>query len=122
MTDYTFERWLGDSIADGACVSDMLAGMTPMRAAECAWQAAINGHIHALRERTEKAEAEVERLKRATAEEIQRLNAENAKLLELLEQARTIVERAATIKMNDGTYFDKDCACTLLLAALGEKP
>jgi hypothetical protein len=47
---------------------------------------------------------------------------ENDKLRELLQQARSIVELAATIKLNDGTYFDKDCACTLFIAALKDQP
>jgi hypothetical protein len=40
--------------------------------------------------------------------------------MRLLLSARSIVERVAIIKLPDGTYFDKDCACTLFLAALRE--
>lgn len=42
-------------------------------------------------EQFEALEAEIERLKRATAEEIQRLHAENAKLWELLAEANEAV-------------------------------
>jgi len=79
--------------------------------------------------------SEIERLKAllqasmpsvARIAELQKAEAERDKLRALLREAREVLFRAGSAKLNDGTYFDKDCAVSLLLpridAALGEKP
>jgi hypothetical protein len=36
----------------------------------------------------------------------------------LLREARLLIARAGAAKLSDGTYFDKNCACTMLYAAI----
>jgi len=41
--------------------------------------------------------------------------AERDSLKALLKEARAVLERAGSMKMADGTYFDKDCSVSLLV-------
>jgi hypothetical protein len=52
------------------------------------------------------------------ADRIEQLERDNAALREVLTSGREIIERAGTAQLADGTYFDKDCACTLWLAKI----